>query len=113
MLLLLDAQIRASIFYPNIRKELIYHGSIPGGEEPELHGHVKPPPTQPRLVPKVKGTSLSNALPAGRMGLYPKGAFSYQPGGHRRNPGSGAGTGTGRLCDPYQSTQRERTARGG
>lgn len=48
-------------------------------KKPELHGYVEPPPAQPGTVPKSKRASLTNALPARRMGLHPKGAFQNQP----------------------------------
>jgi hypothetical protein len=44
------------------------YGSIPGREKQGLHGDVQPPPAQPGNQPKGKGTAVTNAVPAGKLG---------------------------------------------
>ena len=43
------------------------------------------------LIPESQGPVIANALPAGKLGLYPERLIPYQPGKHRRHPHGGMG----------------------
>ena len=50
-------------------KGVIYYGSFPGGTKQGLHRNEQPPPTQQGAFLKGKGAVISNAVPAGGLGL--------------------------------------------